>query len=259
MPTLVLLRHGVTVYGEENRFAGWADTPLSAAGIAEAQHAAQILKHTGLVFDLCLTSRLARAQHTLAIIQATLGLPDSVIRCEWRLNERHYGGLQDETRAAMIERFGNAQVIDWRRSYDACPPLLDTDDARFRQQLARFPDVDPQHHPRGESLHDAIPRVSPVWPELIVPALKSGKCVLIVAHTSSLRALTRIIEGLNDTESAAFRIATAIPRRYEFNENLGVVDRTDLRNGKKSNWRYWIHRIKTWLHRIKKRWLTGFW
>ena len=250
MPKLVLLRHGATVYGKENRFAGWADTPLSATGLAEAERAAQILKRIGLAFDLCLTSRLARAQQTLAVIQTTLRLPNSVIRCDWRLNERHYGGLQDETRTAMIKRFGNAQVVDWRRSYDARPPLLDTEDARFREQLARFPDVHPQHQPRGECLRDAVLRVSPVWPELIVPALKSGKCVLVVAHTSSCRALARAIEGLNDEESAAFRIATAVPRCYELDGALGVIGRTDLRKGMKSNLRYWANRLKP-------RWLGG--
>lgn len=244
MPTLVLMRHGATVWGEENRFAGWADTPLSLTGLAEAERAAQTLRRTGLVFDLCLTSRLLRAEQSLAAVQAMLRLPDEAIARDWRLNERHYGALQGELRAATIERFGNAQVVAWRRSYDVRPPLLDHDDARWHEQLARLADVPERLQPRGESLGNAVERVTPVWSDTIVPALTAGKRVLVVAHTSSIRALARAIEGLDDEASAAFRIATAIPRRYELDADLRVVGRTDLSEGAKARLRYWTNRLK---------------
>ncbi len=244
MPTLVLMRHGATVWGEENRFAGWADTPLSESGFAEAERAAQTLKRADFAFDLCLTSRLTRATQSLDVIKAALQLPESTIRRDWRLNERHYGALQGETRSAMIERHGNAQVVAWRRSYDGRPPLLDPEDARWLEQMARFPDISEADQPRGESLGEAVARVGPVWPEVIAPALRMGKSVLVVAHTSSIRALARAIEGLDDEQSAAFRIATAIPRRYEFDEDLRVVGRADLSEGLKSGLRYWANRLK---------------
>jgi 2,3-bisphosphoglycerate-dependent phosphoglycerate mutase len=250
MPTLVLMRHGATILGEEKRFSGWADTPLSEIGLAAAERSAIALENAGFIFDLCLTSRLARAQQSLAIIQARLHLPDSVIRRDWRLNERHYGSLQGEMRTEMIERFGNAQVAEWRRSYDARPPSLDIEDPRWREQLVRLPDISAQHQPRGESLRDAVERVTPVWSELIAPALKAKKTVLVVAHTSSIRAIARSIEGLDDAESAAFRIATAIPRCYELDGDLGVVGRTDLSRGMGSHLRYWSNRLKP-------RWLGG--
>ena len=250
MPTLVLMRHGSTVWGRENRFAGWADTPLSASGLAAAERSAAALESAGFVFDLCLTSRLTRAEQTLAAIQARLRLPDTVIRHDWRLNERHYGGLQGETRTAMIEQYGNAQVVEWRRSYDARPPQLETQDPRWREQLARLPNIPEQLQPRGESLRDAVERVTPVWSELIVPALKVEKTVLVVAHTSSIRAIARSIEGLDDAQSAAFRIATAIPRCYELDGDLAVVERTGLSRGVGSHLRYWSNRLKP-------RWLGG--
>ncbi|HUF86908.1 MAG TPA: 2,3-bisphosphoglycerate-dependent phosphoglycerate mutase [Thermohalobaculum sp.] len=244
MPKLVLIRHGATVAGEENRFAGWDDTPLSAAGRADAERAARTLGSLGIAFDLCLTSRLIRARQSLAPIAAALGLAESVIVHDWRMNERHYGALQGENRTAMIHRYGNANVVAWRRSYDARPPLLETDDPRYLEQRERFADVPPSRQPRGESLRDAVERVSPAWSELLAPALTAGKCVLVVAHTSSIRALARILEGLDDDSSAAFRIATAIPRCYELDDALRVVRRTDLTSGTRSRLRYWANRVK---------------
>jgi 2,3-bisphosphoglycerate-dependent phosphoglycerate mutase len=238
------MRHGATVWGEENRFAGWADTPLSASGLAAAERAAVTLAKAGFEFDLCLTSRLTRAEQTLAAIRVKLSLPDPMICRDWRLNERHYGSLQGKTRTAMIERFGNAQIVEWRRSYEARPPLLEPEDPRWLEQLARLPDLPLQHQPAGESLGDAVERVSPVWAEVIAPALRADKCVLVVAHTSSIRAIVRAIEGLDDARSASFRIATAIPRCYELSRSLSVVGTTDLSDGMESRLRYWANRLK---------------
>ncbi len=245
------MRHGATVSGEENRFAGWDDTPLSAAGHADAERAAATLRESAAEFDICFTSCLIRARQSLDPIASALAIPADRIVADWRLNERHYGALQRETRAAMIERYGNARVVEWRRSYDIPPPLLDTDDPRFLEQLARLPQIPAAQQPRGESLRDAVERVTPAWTERIAPALRAGRRVLVVAHTSSIRALARTIEGLDDEASAAFRIATAIPRFYRLDDSLAPVERADLTTGAKSQLRYWANRVKPrWLGRF---------
>ena len=160
------------------------------------------------------------------------------------LNERHYGALQGETRGTIVASYGNAQVVEWRRSYDALPPLLGDDDPRRIEQLARFPDVPAHIQPRGERLRDAAERVAPLWHERIAPALAQGLRVLVVAHTSSARGLARLIEGLSDEECAAFRIATAIPRVYELDRDLMIARITDLTNGVRSQVLYWVNRLK---------------
>lgn len=251
MPTLVLVRHGTTEAAKANRFAGWDDTALSAAGRAEAVLAARTLAGAGIEFDCCFTSRLSRATETLAAVAEALGLEAAEVTREWRLNERHYGALQGETRGAMIEAHGNAQVVAWRRSYDAVPPPLGEDDPRWREQLARLADVPAALQPRTESLGQAVERVTPVWHQAIASVLRGGGNVLVVAHTSSIRGLARAIEGLDDEASAAFRIATAVPRVYELDEALRPVARADLTEGLASGVRYWANRLKPrWLGRF---------
>ena len=244
MPTLVVIRHGATVYSQENRFAGWVDTPLTVKGRSDARHAGELLQRAGLEFDVCFTSRLIRAEQTLEAIRTSVRLDEVQIERDWRLNERHYGALQGETRGAVVSRYGNAQVVEWRRSYDACPPLLREDDPRCIEQLIRFPDLPSHVQPRGERLRDAADRVAPMWHERIAPALAKGLRVLIVAHTSSARGLARLIQGLNDDQCAAFRIATTIPRVYELDDNLMLRCMTDLRAGARSALLYWVNRLK---------------
>ena len=244
MPTLVLMRHGATLWGQENRFAGWADTPLSDTGVKEAQGATQTLAKAGLAFDICFTSSLKRAQQTLEIVAESKGPPIGNIISDWRLNERHYGALQGETREAMIERYGNQQVVEWRRSYAAVPPPLSEDDPRWQEQLQRLPDIILDDQPRSESMAMAALRVEPVWHTRMAPELKAGKQLLVVAHTSSIRGLARVIEGLSDEEAADFRIATAIPLVYLLDDDLKVLGRTDLSDGMVNNLRYWMNRLK---------------
>ena len=244
MPTLVLMRHGATLWGQENRFAGWADTPLSDSGVKEAQDAARTLAKADLAFDICFTSSLERARQTLEIVINSKGLPIGNIISDWRLNERHYGALQGETREAMIERYGNQQVVAWRRSYSAVPPSLHEDDPRWREQLQRLPDISIDDQPKSESMAMAALRVEPVWQARMAPELKAGKQLLVVAHTSSIRGLARVIEGLNDQEAANFRIATAIPLVYLLDDDLKVIRRTDLNDGMVNNLRYWMNRLK---------------
>ena len=244
MQTLVLMRHGATLWGQENRFAGWADTPLSDTGIKEAQGAAQTLAEADLAFDISFTSSLKRAQQTLDIVAKSKGAPIGTIISDWRLNERHYGTLQGETREAMIERYGNQQVVDWRRSYAAVPPPLTEDDPRWQEQVRRLPNISIDVQPKSESMAMAALRVEPLWQTRMAPALRAGKRLLVVAHTSSIRGLARVIEGLNDEAAADFRIATAIPLIYLLDDDLKFIKRTDLNVGVISNLRYWINRLK---------------
>ncbi|MFO1121617.1 MAG: 2,3-bisphosphoglycerate-dependent phosphoglycerate mutase [Hyphomicrobiales bacterium] len=244
MPTLVLMRHGATLWGEQNRFAGWGDTPLSETGMKEARKAAQALVRSGLQFDLCYTSCLARARQSLDIMLDEMKASELPVRREWRLNERHYGALQGETRAAMTERYGNSQVVAWRRSFDVVPPPLDEGDPRWQEQLARLPMIPLADQPHTESMAQAAERVAPLWHESIAPDLKSGKQLLVVAHTSALRGLIRIIEGLNDADAAAFRIATAIPRVYVLDDDLKPLKTVDLTEGVASSLRHWFTALK---------------
>ncbi len=244
MPILVLMRHGTTVWGHEGRFVGWADTSLNEAGRAEVRHAAEILRKAGMAFDVCLTSRLLRARESMSIVGESLQFTASEMVSDWRLNERHYGALQGETRAAMIERYGNDEVVAWRRSFSSQPPPLGEDDPRWLEQIARFPDIPRERQPRSESLGDAVVRIEPVWHERISIDLRADKNVLMVGHTSSMRALVRAIEKTGDSESAAMRFATAVPRFYEFDENLRVLSSGDLKSGLKLRLRYWGTRLK---------------
>jgi len=238
------MRHGATLWGQENRFAGWGDSPLSEAGIVEAEVAANTLTKADLSFDVSYTSELLRARQTLDTLAKILPSSGSDIRIDWRLNERHYGSLQGETRAAMIEKHGNQQVVKWRRSYTALPPSLEQDDPRWREQLQRFSHLKPVDQPATESMAIAAERVAPVWHRRIVPDLKCGKQVLVVAHTSSIRGLARAIEGLNDKASENFRIATAVPMVYALDDDLSVVSKTDLKSGMAGGIRYWLNQLK---------------
>jgi 2,3-bisphosphoglycerate-dependent phosphoglycerate mutase len=244
MPKLVLMRHGATLWGQENRFAGWGDTPLSDAGYKEAQSAAKILADANFKFDRYYTSELKRAQQTLAATVALYPEVRDSIQTDWRLNERHYGALQGETRAAMIEKYGNQQVVDWRRSFTAEPPPLPDSDPRWLEQLQRLPSINLADQPRTESMATAAARVAPVWHEHIAADLRQGGQVLVVAHTSSIRGLARAIENLSDSDSANFRIATAIPLVYEFDASLQLVAKTFLDTNVSGSFRRWFNRFK---------------
>jgi 2,3-bisphosphoglycerate-dependent phosphoglycerate mutase len=244
MPILVVMRHGATRWSQENRFAGWADAALSEKGLEEAHKAAKTLKKAEISFDLCLTSLLSRASRTLDIAARELGIAEEKVKRDWRLNERHYGAHQGETRGAMISRYGNAQVVQWRRAYDEVPPLLEDGDPRWTEQLNRLKQVPLDRQPRAESLRQAAERVAPSWHDVMLPALKAGGNLLVVAHTSALRGLARVIEHLSDEQCEAFRIATAIPRLYVLGDDLRVQEKADLNEGLGSSLRYWGNRLK---------------
>lgn len=250
MPKLVLMRHGITQWTEERRFSGWGDSPLSAKGENRARKAGQLLRQEGFAFDICHTSRLARAERTLDVLMEELGGPKIPTNRYWRLNERHYGVLQERSRMAIAKHYGVKATIAWRRSYRARPPALEEDDPRCLEQRQRFPDIVDACIPRSESLEDGVHRVEPYWREDLAPALRAGQRVLLVAHTCSIRGLVRILDGLNDEEAEAFRIPGTVPMIYELGANLKTFKSyrlsslsndwlRSLRNRYKPRWLYW--------------------
>lgn len=244
MPILVLLRHGKTEWSSQNRFAGWADAPLSAAGRREAQDAGQTLVAADLQFDLCCTSYLNRAAETLEIVLDVMALDGLPIERTWRLNERHYGSLQGNNRAKMALKYGNEQVAQWRRSFTAEPPALADDDPRLPALDPLYAGIDPALLPRSESLEQAAQRVAPWWQENLAPRLRQGQSALVVAHTSSIRGLVRQIEALDDHAAAAFRIATAVPLVYRLNDALEVLEKQELMAGWGSRLRHFLNKHK---------------
>ena len=244
MPSLVLVRHGKTEWSSQNRFAGWADAPLSAAGEQQARAAGRSLAAADLRFDLACTSYLSRAARTLEILLEELHQPDLPVQRSWRLNERHYGGLQGHNRAKMALRYGNDQVALWRRSFSAAPPALADDDPRLPARDPLYAAVDPALLPRSESLEQAAARVATWWHDFLAPRLRGGETVLVVAHTSSIRGLVREIEGLDGEAAAAFRIATALPLIYRLNDDLQVADKRELAAGWSSRMRKLLNKHK---------------
>ena len=248
MPSLFLVRHGKTEWTEEKRFTGWANAPLSQKGRDEALSAAKILKTSGYNFDVCLTSCLGRAKHTAQIISDELRVPDGHVQYKWRLNERHYGALQGELRSEMVEKHGASDILQWRSSFHAQPPELTDDDPRWHEQLERLPEIPLDQHPRSESMSQAAQRAKPLWKDEIAPALKANKTVLILAHTNSIRSIISDLEGFNDTQSAVFRIPTAMPRHYKLDDNLKPLKVRNLTRDPKA-------RIRQWATQKRLNWL----
>jgi len=218
--TLVLLRHGESIWNKENRFTGWTDVDLSKAGVREAREAGRALVRAGLDFDVAYTSVLRRAIRTLWITLDELDRMWLPIEHSWRLNERHYGALQGLDKAETAARFGNDQVRIWRRSYDTPPPPLELDDERHPSRDLRYAAIDPALLPRSESLKDTVARFMPFWEEAIAPAIRDGRRVLIAAHGNSLRALVKYLDGVSDEAIVGLNIPTGVPLVYELDEDL---------------------------------------
>jgi 2,3-bisphosphoglycerate-dependent phosphoglycerate mutase len=223
MPTLVLLRHGESDWNKENRFTGWTDVDLSEKGIAEATEGARLLREGGFTFDIAFTSVLKRAIRTLWIVQDGLDLMWIPVEKSWRLNERHYGALQGLNKAETATKFGEDQVKVWRRSYDVPPPELTTDDPRFPGHDRRYHDLADDELPRTESLKLTGERFLPYWFDTIVPAIKSGRRVLIAAHGNSLRALVKHLDHVSDADITELNIPTGVPLVYELNDRMEAV------------------------------------
>jgi 2,3-bisphosphoglycerate-dependent phosphoglycerate mutase len=220
---LVLVRHGQSTWNLENRFTGWTDVELTAQGMAEAKSGGSLLKEGGYQFDVAYTSVLKRAIKTLWIIQEEMGLEWIPVTRAWQLNERHYGSLQGLNKVEMAEKFGEEQVKIWRRSYDVPPPPLELDDERHPRFDRRYADLKPEQLPATESLKITLERVLPYWHEMIAPAIKSGKRVLVAAHGNSLRALVKYLDNIPENEITELNIPTGIPLVYELDADLKPV------------------------------------
>jgi 2,3-bisphosphoglycerate-dependent phosphoglycerate mutase len=223
MFTLVLLRHGESVWNQENRFTGWTDVDLSDRGRQEAGDAGRLLKDGGYVFDLAYTSVLKRAIRTLWIALDVMDLMWIPETKSWRLNERHYGALQGLNKAETAAKHGEAQTKIWRRSYDIPPPPLAPDDPRHPSRDPRYRDLRPDELPSTESLKDTVARFLPFWHQTIAPSIRSGRRVIIAAHGNSLRALVKYLDHVSDTDIVELNIPTGIPLVYELDEELRPV------------------------------------
>ena len=222
MIKLVLLRHGESTWNRENRFTGWTDVPLTELGVEEAKKAGRVLKEKRFTFDIVFTSVLKRATDTTDIMLREMGLKVPV-EYAWRLNERHYGALQGLNKAEMAAKYGEEQVLKWRRSYDIRPPALEKSDKRWDGHDPRYKELDEKDIPLTESLKDTVQRVAPYWNEEIVPALKQGKKILVSASGNSLRALVKYIDNVPDDEIVGFNIPTGIPLIYELDNSLKPI------------------------------------
>ena len=220
MHKLVLLRHGESTWNLENRFTGWTDVELTDTGVAQARAAGELLKASGYEFDVTYTSVLKRAiwtlWHCLDTMERTW-LPEVT---DWRLNERHYGGLQGLNKADMARQYGEAQVLAWRRSYDTPPPPLAADDPRGQRQDPRYARLAPGQVPLTECLKDTVARVLPCWNEVLAPAIRSGQRLLVSAHGNSIRALKKYLDDIGDDEIVGVNSPNGIPLVYELDANL---------------------------------------
>ena len=228
MMKLVLVRHGESEWNKLNLFTGWTDVDLSEKGHEEAKAAGRVLKAEGYDFDICYTSYLKRAIHTLNHVL------DEMDRCwlpvvkTWKLNERHYGALQGLNKAETAAKYGEEQVKIWRRSFDIPPMALEEGDERDPRKDPKYREVDPAELPLQESLKDTIARAVPYFEEEIKPQIKAGRRVVIAAHGNSLRALVKYFDGLSDEEIIGVNIPTAVPLVYEFDDDLNVIGKEYL-------------------------------
>ncbi len=222
MATVVILRHGESTWNELNLFTGWHDVPLNDRGRSQAEAAGITLLEAGLWFDVGHTSLLTRAVETANLTLAALGQPWLPMRRSWRLNERHYGALQGLDKKETAERHGLEQTKLWRRSYDVPPPPVAPDDPRHPSHDRRYRLLPPDVLPATECLADVVVRVLPYWHDVIVPELRAGLAVLVVAHGNSLRALVKHLEDISDGDIAELNIPTGAPRLYELDDTLSV-------------------------------------
>jgi 2,3-bisphosphoglycerate-dependent phosphoglycerate mutase len=223
MIKIVLLRHGESHWNLANRFTGWTDIDLTEKGIREAINSGQLLKDGGYSFDVAHTSVQVRAIRTLWLVMDEMEQTWIPVFRHWRLNERHYGALQGLNKAETAEKYGDEQVLTWRRSYDTRPPELKPDDRRYPGNDPRYKNIDPKDIPLSECLKDTVERFLPYWHETIVPDIQAGKKVLICAHGNSLRALVKFLDNVSDEEIVGLNIPTGIPLIYELDEDLKPI------------------------------------
>lgn len=223
MHRLVLIRHGESTWNLDNRFTGWTDVDLSPRGVEEAKAGGRLLRDEGYTFDIAYTSVLKRAIRTLHLALEEMDLVWLPEVKDWRLNERHYGGLQGLNKAETAARFGDEQVLIWRRSYADPPPPLEREDNRFPGNDRRYAALRPEDLPLTESLKETVARVLPCWHGLIAPQIRAGQRVVIAAHGNSLRALVMHLDNISEQEIVGLNIPTGIPLVYELDDDLKPI------------------------------------
>jgi 2,3-bisphosphoglycerate-dependent phosphoglycerate mutase len=223
MYKIVFMRHGESTWNLENRFTGWTDVDLTEKGVREAKSAGQVLKQAGFTFDVAYTSVLKRAIRTLWLALDDMDMMWLPIKNDWRLNERHYGALQGLDKGETAAKYGDAQVLVWRRSYDTPPPPLAADDERTSFNDPRYALVPKDSIPLTECLKDTVARVMPVWDEEIAPAIRAGQKILISAHGNSLRALIKMLDGISDEDIVGLNIPNGQPLVYELDADLKPI------------------------------------
>ena len=227
---LVLLRHGESKWNLENKFTGWTDVDLTEKGEAEAKNAGELINNENINIDLVFTSVLKRAIKTMNICLSNMDHHNPKIFQDWRLNERHYGSLQGLNKSETAEKYGDDQVLIWRRSYNIKPPELDQDDDRHPRFDKKYENLDSKSLPSSECLKDTVERFLPYWEETISPNVKNGKKVMIVAHGNSLRALVKHLDKISDDKILDLNIPTGTPLVYELDENLNPLKNYYLGN-----------------------------
>ena len=223
MIKLVLVRHGQSTWNLENKFTGWTDVELSENGVKEAKEAGRVLKQKGFLFDIAFTSVLKRANDTLTYILKEMGEENIQVKKNWKLNERHYGALQGLNKDETKQKYGEEQVLLWRRSVDVRPPELDESDPRYPGNDPKYKDLKPEELPKTENLVDTIKRVIDYWNKDIEKELRKGKNVIIVAHGNSLRGLIKYLDNMTDDEIMKLEIQTGNPICYELDDNLKPI------------------------------------
>lgn len=220
MHKLVLIRHGESTWNLENRFTGWTDVDLTPTGVEQAKQAGRLLKAEGYDFDVAYTSVLKRATRTLWHTLDELDRTWLPVVHSWRLNERHYGGLQGLNKGETAKKYGDEQVLVWRRSYDTPPPVLEANDPRSERGDIRYAKLQPEQIPLTECLKDTVARVLPFWNESMAPAIRSGRRIVVAAHGNSIRALVKYLDGVSDSDIVGLNIPNGIPLVYELDDDL---------------------------------------
>ncbi|MGR4870901.1 2,3-diphosphoglycerate-dependent phosphoglycerate mutase [Variovorax sp. LARHSF232] len=220
MYKLVLIRHGESTWNLENRFTGWTDVDLTPLGVEQAKQAGRLLKAEGYDFDVAYTSVLKRATRTLWHTLDELDRTWLPVVHSWRLNERHYGALQGLNKAETAKKYGDDQVLVWRRSYDTPPPALEPGDPRSERADLRYGKLSPEQIPLTECLKDTVARVLPFWNESMAPAIRAGRRLVVAAHGNSIRALVKYLDGISDADIVGLNIPNGIPLVYELDSEL---------------------------------------
>lgn len=223
MYKLVLIRHGESTWNKENRFTGWTDVDLSERGVKEAIEAGKTLREAGFHFKVAYTSYLTRAIRTLWLIQEQMDLLWIPVYKSWRLNEKHYGMLQGLNKSEMAEKYGDAQVLIWRRSYDVPPPPIEENDPRHPRFDRRYADLEPSQIPATEALKDTVERIVPYWKSDISKSLQEHREVLVSAHGNSLRGIVKYLKNISDQDIVSLNLPTGIPYVFEFDEKMNLV------------------------------------